>query len=182
MVACSGEPTEETSNTNVDQEPTEEITETPEEEEVVEVNHDSLMNVAKSLRTAIEENLETYTTQTLQTSEMREQIKQKWSKIDYYLNGETVVRIKTYPHEGISTRTEEFYYNEEGNLVAVVIEDKGAGKKGAQQEATDKAYYFNNEEFVGEANESGEMEFSIKNSDAERLLQESKEYKEYLNK
>ncbi len=113
----------------------------------------------------------------LSTSEMREKIKQKWSKIHFYVENDAVVKIKTYPHSGISKRTEEFYAKD-GALVLVVIEDNGEGPKGKSKDLLDKMYYFSNGEVIHEHSSKKEQEYTIKQSDAEELLAEFNEYLE----
>lgn len=142
-----------------------------------ELNTDSIVNFIDELRKNSEIN-ET-TSFELPTKDLREKIKQKWSKIHFYLDAEgvQVIKIKTYPHEGISKRTEEFYANN-SQLALVVIEDDGTGEKGKSKENIDKMYYFHNGELVKELKNNTESEFNIKSSDAEELLSEFNEYLE----
>jgi hypothetical protein len=109
------------------------------------------------------------------TSNLREKIKQKWSKIHFYVEDNVIVKVKTYPHEQISKRTEEFYANKDG-LVLVVIEDNGDGSKGKPKSEIDKMYYFSNGKLIHEHTKGNEKEFNIKESDAEELLSEFNEY------
>ncbi len=111
----------------------------------------------------------------IETSKLREKIKQKWSKIHFYTDNNIVVKIKTYPYPEVSKRTEEFYANESG-LVLVVIEDNGDGKKGKTKDEIDKMYYFNKGAIIKEYNNQKEAEQTIKESDAEELLSEFNEY------
>lgn len=113
----------------------------------------------------------------ISTNDLREKIKQKWSKIHYYVQEDKIVRIKTYPHPNISKRTEEFYIDN-SSLILAVIEDNGEGTKGKPKEKLDKMYYFDNEKLIKEMKSSSETEFSIKNSDSEEVLSEYKEYVE----
>ena len=154
-------------------------TETSEKKEMVEeveapkVNTDSLVATIDAQRKAIEQSLTEPVV--LSTDSLREKVKQKWSKIHYYaLDGE-VVRIKTYPHEGISTRTEE-YYTSNGQLALVVIEDNGNSERGKAKENIDKLYYFNDGELIEEVRDNEEEEYSLRKSDGEELLAEFKEY------
>lgn len=181
-MACAGEEstTENENSGNQETDTTESVI--SEEEVEVTINKDSVIQAANELRTNIESSLADYQQKTIQTKELREQVKQKWSKIDFYAKDGKVTRIKTYPHEGISTRTEEFYFNTNGNLVIAVIEDKGLDKKGAQEGPKDKVYYYHNDKPVAEVKETSEAEYTIKDSDGERLLQEAKEYKELYSK
>lgn len=127
-------------------------------------------------RDAIERRLESLARKTLPTSGLREQIKQKWSKIDFYVDGNAVVRLKTYPHPGVSTRTEEFYFDG-GQLIYANIQDRGvdAHERGGAH-AAGKEYYYAQGKFVAERNQSGESEHTIRHSDEERLEQEAMEY------
>lgn len=128
-----------------------------------------------SLRSAIEaldmEALE------IKSSELREKIRQKWSKLHFYIHKGEIVKIKTYPHPEVSKRTEEFYANNNA-LILVVIEDNGEGKKGKAKTELDKMYYFNNGDLFKEISNDKESEFGIRNSDAEELLAEFNEYLE----
>lgn len=109
------------------------------------------------------------------TSNLREKIKQKWSKIHFYVENDVVVKVKTYPHEQISKRTEEFYATKDG-LVLAVIEDNGEGPKGKPKSEIDKMYYFSNGKLIHEHTKGNEKEFTVKESDAEELLSEFNEY------
>jgi hypothetical protein len=131
-------------------------------------------------RTEIENFSKTTKAVSMETTAMREKIKQKWSKIHYYVKDGNVVRIKTYPHESISKRTEEFYFDG-GSLIMAVVEDNGENEVGSG-EAINKKYYFNNGKTIGEANKSGETEYNEKNSDGEELLTEANEYMDIYNK
>lgn len=112
----------------------------------------------------------------LKTTALREQLKQKWEKLHFYTNAEgQVIRVKTYPYDKVSKRTEEFYF-QDGKLILAVIEDDGTGEAGKEKEKLNKLYYFNEEKPFHEINNSGETEYSIKESDAERLLEEANEY------
>lgn len=130
---------------------------------------------ATSYRERIESGLEQFTKQTVSLEEAREQVAQKWAKMDVYTDGDAIVRIKTYPHEGISTRTEEFYY-ENGTLVLAFIEDEGAGAIGKKDGRKGKTYIYNDGNFITERNTTGEAEITEPEADAQRLLQEAKEY------
>jgi len=113
----------------------------------------------------------------LSTANLREKIKQKWSKIHFYFDGDDLVKIKAYPHSGISKRTEEFYIDN-SNLILVVIEDDGTGEKGKSNLDLDKMYYFHNENLIQELKSNQEVEYNIKNGDSEELQAEFQEYVE----
>lgn len=115
------------------------------------------------------------------TSDLREKIKQKWSKMHFYVEDGIVVKVKTYPYAEISKRTEEFYANKDG-LLLVVIEDNGEGPKGKSQSEIDKMYYFNNDKLIKKIKKGEEQEFSNENLDAQGLSAEFKEYIEIYNK
>jgi uncharacterized Zn finger protein len=134
-----------------------------------------LVSDLNALRSNIEAGLEQSEKVELPTTGLRAQIAQKWSMIHYYKMDGNLVRIKTYPHQGVSTRTEEFYFNN-GELALVVIEDDGSGDRGKESGAIDKMYYFHQGELINEVRNEQEAEYSIRNSDGERLLQEAAEY------
>lgn len=144
-----------------------------------ELNRDSLMTATDALRSSIEAAADTIQPLEMSTEAMRQQIAQKWSKIHYYVSNREVIRIKTYPHEAVSKRTEEFYF-QNGQLVMAVIEDDGSGEKGKSKEQLSKVYYYYNGKPLGEMNNSAEKETAIRESDAERLLQEANEYLELM--
>lgn len=125
--------------------------------------------------------LESLDKKEMTTDEMRAQVKQKWAMIHFYSKDGQLVRIKTYPHEASSSRTEEFYLKD-GELVVAVIEDNGLDNEGADNEPADKVYYYKDGIKVFEEYNTEETEYAIQESDAEGLLQEVKEYKEEFNK
>ncbi len=139
------------------------------------VNTDSLVNQINEQRATIEQSLGEPVV--LLTEELKAKIKQKWSKIHFYTKDGSVVRIKTYPYAEISKRTEEFYL-ENGKLILAVIEDDGTGDKGKLMEDLDKMYYYYNDKLIKEKKQNDEQEFSVRNSDAEELLEEVAEYLE----
>lgn len=134
----------------------------------------ALIEAITKQRQAIEARKEELSRNELSTESMREQIKQKWSKLDYYADGGEVLRIKTYPYEGVSTRTEEFYF-QEGELIYAIIEDNGVESTEAEEQEG-KVYYYWKGTFIEERNNSGEEEEGIRNSDEERLESEAMEY------
>ncbi|MCB0509248.1 MAG: hypothetical protein H6579_11025 [Chitinophagales bacterium] len=139
------------------------------------IDKEELMAITDTKRLLIEGlTLEAYE---VSTENLREKIKQKWSKIHFYVQNGLILKVKTYPYEGISNRTEEFYADESG-LILVVIEDNGQGEKGKAKDELDKMYYFHLDELVLELSKENEAEFSVRNGDAEELLAEFKEYQE----
>jgi hypothetical protein len=149
--------------------PAEEVKEEP------QLNVDSLSTAIENYRNKVE--MEISDPIEVSTNDLRAKIKQKWDRIHFYeLNGE-LVRIKTYPYENISERTEEFYVKD-GQLSLVIIEDDGSGERGKSEGSYDKAYYFHENELIKEEKNSGESEYSVKEGDAEELLAEFQEYLE----
>ncbi|MFN4854497.1 MAG: hypothetical protein ACK5JC_08785 [Bacteroidota bacterium] len=145
------------------------------ETESVVTNKDSLIGTIDANR----EKIEALTVKAIElsTKGMREKIKQKWSKMHFYVQDGMIVKIKTYPYENISTRTEEFYANADG-LQMAVIEDHGEGPKGEAKEKLDKIYYFDKGVCIGEQKNNEENEYNIKHSDSEELFAEYNEYLE----
>jgi hypothetical protein len=111
----------------------------------------------------------------ISTTNLREKIKQKWSKIHFYVENDVVVKIKTYPYSQISKRTEEFYASEEG-LRLVVIEDNGDEPKGKSKNEIDRMYYFNNDMLIGELKKGEEQDYENNKSVSERLISEFQDY------
>lgn len=149
-------------------------------EEAATLNVDSVVETIAAYREEVETAMledEEFLRTEIPTADLRPQIAQKWSTIHVYTDEGRVVRVKTYPHEGISERTEEFYYDlTTGDLRLAVIEDEGL-QEDDETEATDsKVYYFFDGELIHEVNASGETETSIRESDGERLMQEAAEY------
>ncbi len=115
------------------------------------------------------------------TTGLREKIKQKWSKIHFYVQNGIVVKVRTYPYLQITKRTEEFYANKDGLLLAVV-EDNREGHEDNDQNEMDKMYYYSNGKLIKELKKEKELEYTIKESDAEELISEFNEYIEIYNK
>lgn len=115
----------------------------------------------------------------LNGEKIKENIKQKWEKLDVYLEGDKVIRIQTYPHKGISERTEEFYLQNEA-LVFAFIQDKGPKNEGKDTGQPGKEFYFDKDKLIKYVNTSGE---EVKNSDEEKNMYETRlpyEIKELL--
>lgn len=134
-----------------------------------------LVNTIDNKRLEIETQLEQIEKVEIKTDSLRAKITQKWSRIHYYLSGGKVVRMKTYPHPEVSTRTEEFYFNE-GDLILVAVEDNGLGLAGKEKGLIDKLYYFHQGLFLVEYNTSKERGTGIKQWESEELKQEAMEY------
>ncbi len=144
-------------------------------------NIDSLVKAIDMEREKIENNLPSSQKKSLPTASLREQIKQKWSRIEFFTQNDQLVRIKTFPYEKVSQRTEEFYF-QNGKLMIAFIEDDGLQRIGKSEERTGKTYYYFEDAVIKEANQTNEKETSIRASDSERLLQEAKEYFELFPK
>jgi hypothetical protein len=148
---------------------------------IPKANIDSLVKAIDMEREKIENNLAASQKKSLPTAGLREQIKQKWSRIEFFSQNDQLVRIKTFPYENISRRTEEFYF-QNGKLVLAFIEDEGLEHIGKSEKRTGKTYYFFNDAVIKEDNQTNEKETTIRTSDGERLLQEAKEYLELFPK
>jgi hypothetical protein len=146
-----------------------------------EINADSIIKVIDVERNKIENELKAIIKTSLPTKDLRAQIKQKWSKIDFYTDHGQIVRIKSYPYEKISHRTEEFYFQNR-KLILAFIEDEGFQFTGKSDKRIGKTYYFFNDKLIKEENPTNEKETTIRNSDSERLLQEAQEYLELFPK
>ena len=125
-------------------------------------------------RARIEAAVESLTRREISFENARAQIKQKWKKMDAYLEGDQVVRIRTYP-QGESARTEEFYFKD-GKLILAFIEDDGLSNEGQSEARKGKTYWFSGGKFIKEENDTGEAETTAPSDDAQRLMQEAQEY------
>lgn len=134
-----------------------------------------LMNTIDNKRLEIENQLDQIDRIVVDTDSLRAKIKQKWSRIHFYLIDGKVVRIKTYPYPEISERTEEFYFNE-GDLILVTIEDNGLGKPGKEKGQIDKMFYFHQGFFLTEYSASKERNHGVVKFEGEELMQEAQEY------
>jgi hypothetical protein len=146
-----------------------------------DVNVDPMVQLIDQTRAQIESNLGQPTE--VSTAKLKEKIKQKWSKIHFYTQNGQVVRIKAYPYDQISKRTEEFYLQGDKLILALIQDDGISGKEengetGEKAETINKMYYFQGDELIKEIKQANEEEHSIKNSDAEELIQEVNEYLE----
>lgn len=163
-------------------EPKEEVpAEEPKTEDTVikEEKTDHTQSIAKidGYRDVIENKIEELEKKEISLENSRAQVKQKWAAMHAYMMDDNIVRIKMYPHENISKRSEEFYYMD-GELVLVFIEDEGSNKKGKDDSRMGKTYWFHNGELINEENKTGEQELTTQDADSERLLQEAKEFYE----
>ena len=140
-----------------------------------EINLQGIVNHADVTRKSIEAMLSQPVE--VSTQNLREKIKQKWEKIHFYSQGGKVVRIKTYAYPSISSRSEEFYLENE-QLILAVVKDRNEKGKSESKSELDKLYYYHDNKMVKELKNSTETEYTIKDSDGEELMQELKEYLE----
>ncbi len=115
----------------------------------------------------------------LKGDKIKENISQKWEKMDAYFEGDKLVRIQLYPNKGISERTEEFYLKDSA-LMFVFIQDKGPKLEGKDAGLPGKEFYFENDKLIKFVNTSKE---EIKNLDEEKKMYETRlpyEVKELL--
>lgn len=175
LAACNSQDSgEKTSTATTQTQDTSKETLETESSTTPEIDVDAISADINGYRQMIEDKLESLDRREMDTASARDQIKQKWSVIHYYFDNGHVVRVKTYPHEGQSNRTEEFYYRG-GELVCAVVEDNGT-QQGKEESIQGKVYYYYNGKAIREVNNTDEQEYSIRESDAERLMQEAKEY------
>jgi len=145
------------------------------------INTDSLVKAIDIEREKTENNLKSFQKKSLPTKDLRAQIKQKWSKIEYFTENGQIVRIITFPYEKIVNRTEEFYF-QKGKLILAFINDEGAKYPGKEDKRIGKTYYIHEDTVIKEVNQTKEKETTIRGSDSERLLQEANEYIELFPK
>ena len=147
-----------------------------------EADIEALSQEIDQYRAEVEASVKNIEPVEISTSDLRAKIAQKWSKIHYYLNESgDVIRVKTYPYETISKRTEEFYFKD-GQLVLAAVEDNGEGEPGKEKDQIDKLYYYFGDKGFAEERHTSEEEHQIRNSDSEELLVEAEEYLEIYNK
>ena len=152
------------------------------EQQTPKVNTDEIVANISKFRADVEGKLEKLTKKVvkLEGADIKEDVHQKWEKMDVYSDGGKIVRLQAYPHKGISERTEEFYFMD-GKLVFVSIKDKGLEVKEGKDVGIGKEFYFDNDKLIKFDNKSGE---EIKNMDEEKKMYESKlpyESKEFLD-
>ena len=162
-----------TDTTTIMETPVVEVEET--ETEISDGQKQEMVQKIDAQKADIEAQIKDAKPMELKTTDLREQLKQKWEKIHFYAANGQLIRVKTYPYEKISKRTEEFYF-QDGNLILAVIEDDGTGEAGKEKEKLSKLYYFSEGKPVHEINNTNETEYSVRESDAERLLEEANEY------
>jgi hypothetical protein len=144
----------------------------PKTEQTTKTNTDELVTKISKFRTDTEGKLDKLTRKEIKLDgkDIKEDIHQKWEKMDAYSDGDKLVRIQVYPHKGISERTEEFYYMDE-KLVFVSIKDKGLEVKEGKDLGMGKEFYFDSDKLIKYDNKSGE---ESKNIEEEKKMYESK--------
>lgn len=116
----------------------------------------------------------------LEGADVNASIRQKWEKMDVYLDSTGLVRrIKLYPHPGISKRSEEYYYDASG-LFFVYISDTGAETENNDEGKPGKEFHFHDGKLIEYDDSSGDEETVSKDEEGKsyeiRLLSESKEW------
>lgn len=139
---------------------------------------DSLVKLFHENRLSIEAKINDITPIEITSKYFRAKVKQKWSKIHVYTEGGKVLRIKSYPYESISDRTEEFYFYE-GQLATVVMENDGEWTQTQDESKLDKVFYFDNGMLIHETGGSSPYD-SVENMGSE-LTQEAIEYNKLYN-
>ena len=105
----------------------------------------------------------------LKAAGAREDLAQRWSKLDAYYEGGTLVRLQLYPHAAISGRTEEFYVLG-GHVVFAYIQDKGPKHEGRDAGEPGKEFYFDGDRLVHMEDRSGEP---VRNAEGEKRMYEA---------
>ena len=170
FTSCENVEVDKTPRQNLEREERPEKSEQPDEKKM---NIDSLATTMADKRDEIENS--ELTLMEVPTDRLKEKTKQKWEKIHFYHRKGELLRIKTYPYPNITSRTEEFYF-EDGELFLAVIEDDGLGEKDEAAADIDKSYFFYDGELVHEIHNTDEREYSLRKSDAEELQTEVREY------
>lgn len=145
------------------------------------VNTDEIVNRIQKFRTDMEAKLDKLTRKEVKITDTNASVdtRQKWEKMHGYFDGDKLVRIQTYPHNGISSRTEEFYFMD-GKIVFVAINDKGMlTTEGKDVGTANKEFYFDNDKLIKYDNKTKEVE----NTEEAKKMYEAKlpfEAKEYM--
>lgn len=136
---------------------------------------DAILEKIESIRDDIKGSLSSLERIEIHLDSARSQVRQKWSKMHAYVKNGEIVRIKMYPHESISLRTEEFYYENE-KIRFVFIEDKGMKHKSSDAEKFGRSFWFEKDRLVKADDHSKDGRELRKVSYEERLLDEAYEY------
>ncbi len=177
LIACSGndEPTKEEKMDSGDHMMDQHEKMMDVEKGVMMQDSAELMSMIDKKRMDIEAMIKDIKPIEITNKEMRPKSAQKWSKVHVYAKDGKVIRIKTYPHLGVSKRTEEFYFDN-GKLILATIEDDGMGKPGKDKMKIDKLYYFDEDKCIAEMHNTNEREYGTKTSESEELMHEAQEY------
>lgn len=128
-----------------------------------QVNNDEAINKIKKFREDGEKKLlgNTLTRKTVKfdNDKIKENIKQKWEKMDVYYDGDKVIRIQTYPHAGSSERNEEFNIMD-GKLVFAFIQDKEK-HEGKDMGEPGKEFYFDKDKLIKYENRTDEKSTNL---------------------
>lgn len=84
-------------------------------------------------------------------------IKQEWAKMDVYSDSTGIRKIKVYPYQGISQRSEEFYYNN-GKMFFTFISDSGLNNENKDENRPGKEFHFMGEKLLKYDDKSGDKE------------------------
>lgn len=150
------------------------------------VNNDEIIAKIKKFREDGEKKLlgSTLTRKTVKfdNDKIKENIRQKWEKMDVYYEGDKVLRIQTYPHTGVSGRNEEFYIMD-GKLVFAFIQDKEEKHEGKDMGEPGKEFYFDKDKLIKYENRTDEksanLEEEMKKYEA-TLVSEANDYLEII--
>ncbi len=93
----------------------------------------------------------------LKKSAANESIKQEWAKMDVYSDSAGIRKIKLYPYQGISQRSEEFYYNN-GKMFFAFISDSGLSNENKDENLPGKEFHFMGEKLLKYDDKSGDKE------------------------
>lgn len=145
------------------------------------VNNDEAINKIKKFREDGEKKLleNKFTRKVINFSgeNIKENIKQKWEKMDVYYDGDKVVRIQTYPHKGTTERNEEFYIMD-GKLAFAFIQDREK-HEGKDMGEPGKEFYFDKDKLIKYENRTDEksanLEEEMKKYEA-NLVSEANDY------
>jgi hypothetical protein len=102
---------------------------------------DSIVKMIEAENSRIESNMNSLVKTSLKTTDLRAQIKQKWSQIEYFSDKSGILKIVTVPYPQITKRTEEFTFKE-GKLILAVISDEGIDEGKDPEKGVDKEYYY----------------------------------------
>lgn len=117
-------------------------------------------------RMAVEARKGQSTRSEISTDSMNARIRQKLGKLACYSKNGNLLRIKSYPHAQVSSRTEEFHFRD-GEVIFAYIEVDGMHGEGNDVHTKGKEFYCNDGQFVAIRNMSGDSERSVRNSDSQ---------------